>query len=239
MVAAERSWTLERSDRRLRLVSGPAATLFVESGGFRVTRHQHPAWKIVLALGGWVEADIGGGRTVAAPGMVVPPQLAHTCAVSSAYVALLLDPWGLPPGRLPTRLDERQTARMVAAIGRLDGEVDLAAARAEISAGWDVRLEPRVAHAIREVTRAGSIVTVAALAAEMGLSPSRLRTLVRDTVGIPLPRLRQWARLRAAVTELPGESAAAVAAAAGFADQAHLTRTARSLLGRTPSEIAR
>ncbi|MDR6319634.1 hypothetical protein J3R03_003830 [Actinoplanes couchii] len=25
-----------------------SVTVFTESGGFRVTRHQHPAWKIVL-----------------------------------------------------------------------------------------------------------------------------------------------------------------------------------------------
>nr|WTB28771.1 hypothetical protein OG781_03725 [Streptomyces sp. NBC_00830] len=51
--------------------------------------------------------------------------------------------------------------------------------------------------------------------------------------------LRQWARLRVAVAELPRESAAAAAAFAGFADQANFTRTARRLLGRTPSSITR
>ncbi|WP_435855468.1 hypothetical protein [Streptomyces malaysiensis] len=58
-------------------------------------------------------------------------------------------------------------------------------------------------------------------------------------MGIPLPRLRLWAMLRSAMTELPAESAAAAAAFAGFADQAHLTRTARTLAGRIPSEILR
>jgi AraC-like DNA-binding protein len=211
--------------------------MFAESGGFSVTRHRHPAWKIVLAFGGCVEVVMDGNHTIAAPGMVVPPQLTHTCAGSTAYVALFLDPSEHPPRRLPTRLDENRIGRLTAALGRLDGDVDLAAARVEVSAGWDATLEPRVAHAIREITRAGSTCTVSEIAAEVGLSPPRLRALVRSAVGIPLPRLRQWARLRAAVTGLPGESAAAAAATAGFADQAHLTRTARSLLGRTPSEI--
>ncbi|MER5541074.1 helix-turn-helix domain-containing protein [Streptomyces sp. NPDC002589] len=47
------------------------------------------------------------------------------------------------------------------------------------------------------------------------------------------------ARLRVAVADLPRESAASAAAVAGFADQAHFTRTARSLLGRTPASIGR
>ncbi|WP_145881993.1 helix-turn-helix domain-containing protein [Streptomyces sp. BK340] len=75
--------------------------------------------------------------------------------------------------------------------------------------------------------------------ADVGLSPPRLRALVHASVGVPLARLRQWARLRVAVAELPRESAASAAAVAGFADQAHFTRTARSLLGRTPASIGR
>ncbi|WHX24491.1 helix-turn-helix domain-containing protein [Streptomyces malaysiensis subsp. malaysiensis] len=90
-----------------------------------------------------------------------------------------------------------------------------------------------------EVTRRGSTATIGAVAAQIGLSQPRLRTLVRHWVGIPLPRLRVWAMLRTAMTELPAESAAAAAAFAGFADQAYLTRTARTLAGRIPSEILR
>ncbi|MEV2272631.1 helix-turn-helix domain-containing protein [Nonomuraea africana] len=69
-------------------------------------------------------------------------------------------------------------------------------------------------------------------------SPPPLRRL-RAEVGIPLVRLRQWARLRSAIAHLSGHHVAQAAAAAGFADQAHLTRTARGLLGRTPSSIRR
>ncbi|WP_225878727.1 helix-turn-helix domain-containing protein [Spongiactinospora rosea] len=71
----------------------------------------------------------------------------------------------------------------------------------------------------------------------MGLSASRLRTLVRESAGVPLARLRRWGRLRNAIAGLPGGNVATAAAAAGFADQSHLTRTARSLLGRTPLSL--
>jgi hypothetical protein len=76
-VPPTRAWTLERNDRRLHFASGPAATMFAESGAFRVRPHRHPAWKIVLALGGGVEVGYGGNRTVAAAGVIVPPQMAH------------------------------------------------------------------------------------------------------------------------------------------------------------------
>jgi AraC-like DNA-binding protein len=240
-VPPTRAWTLERTDRRFHFTYGPAATMFAESGPFRVRRHQHPAWKIVLAPAGGAEVGYDGHRTVAASGVIVPPQLAHTCTVSSAYVALFLDPWALAPGTGPVCLDETETRRVLAALGRPGPGAGLDAARAEITAltTAGAPLDPRVAQAVREITRTGSTATIGMAAAQVGYSPPRLRTLVRDRVGIPLARLRLWARLRTAMAGLPAESAAAAAASAGFADQAHFTRTARTLTGRTPSEILR
>jgi methylphosphotriester-DNA--protein-cysteine methyltransferase len=133
---------------------------------------------------------------------------------------------------------------MLAALGPAgfpDTGADLAAAKAELTelTGAGHALDPRVAHAVQESTRADSAAQIRGIAADVGLSPSRMRALVRASVGIPLVRLRRWSRLRAAIAGLPGESVAAAAASAGFADQAHLTRTARDLLGRAPASIGR
>ncbi|MFI1368960.1 helix-turn-helix domain-containing protein [Streptomyces griseochromogenes] len=221
--------------------------MFAESGPFYVTLHRHPAWKVVLPLGGHVEVGYGAGRTVAASGVIVPPQLAHTCAASFGYVALFFDPWVLCPGLGLARLGDGAARRVLAATGYTGTSLgpgpdsDLAAARAELLTltGAGRPLDPRVAHAVWESTRAGSDVPISSIAVDVGLSPPRLRALVHASVGVPLTRLRQWARLRVAVADLPRESAASAAAVAGFADQAHFTRTARSLLGRTPASIGR
>ncbi|MGW2417827.1 helix-turn-helix domain-containing protein [Streptomyces sp. NPDC001709] len=248
IVVPTRAWALERNDRRVHFASGPDATVFAESAPFHVTRHRHPAWKVVLPLGGHVEVGYGAGRMVAAPGVIVPPQLPHTCAASSGYVALFLDPWVLGPGPRPVRLEGGAVRRLLAALGHTaapglvpGADSDLAAARAELLTltGAGRPIDPRVAHAVRESTRAGSDAPIGSIAADVGLSAPRLRALVHASVGVPLTRLRQWARLRVAVADLPRESAASAAAVAGFADQAHFTRTARSLLGRTPASIGR
>jgi AraC-like DNA-binding protein len=240
MVTATRAWALERNDRRLAFVSGPGATMFAESGASGVTAHRHPAWKVVLPLGGRVEVRPDGGRAFAAAGVVVPPEFAHACAASSAYVALFIDPWDLPPGPGCRRLDASVVRRLHAALGDTGTGADLGAARAELAAlvGGGRPLDPRVAHAIRESTRVDPRDRIQDIAADVGLSPPRLRALVRESVGIPLVRLRRWARLRAAVAGLSAGSVAAAAATAGFADQAHLARTARGLLGRPPGSIA-
>ncbi|MGW3496551.1 helix-turn-helix domain-containing protein [Streptomyces sp. NPDC001020] len=145
-----------------------------------------------------------------------------------------------------TRLDEAAAGRILAALGHTGvpdtgSASDLSAVKAELTAliGAGRALDPRVAHALCESTRADPRADVGSIAAGVGLSPPRMRALVRASVGVPLVRLRQWARLRAAIADLPRESVAAAAALAGFADQAHLARTARDLIGRAPASVGR
>ncbi|WP_106975353.1 MULTISPECIES: helix-turn-helix domain-containing protein [unclassified Streptomyces] len=80
---------------------------------------------------------------------------------------------------------------------------------------------------------------ITSIAIEVGLSAPRLRALVRQDVGITLTRLRRWGQLRTAIADLPDSTAALAAATAGFADQAHLARTARDFMGRTPASLRR
>ncbi|GHC45490.1 helix-turn-helix domain-containing protein [Streptomyces cinnamoneus] len=249
MIPSPRAWTLEQNDRRLVFSTGAEATLFAESGGAGVARHHHPVWKVVLPVGGHVRIGREGHPPLAAAGLVVPPQLTHTCAVTSPYAALFIDPWHLRAGTGLVRLDADAVRRLLAALGPSDADGlgaaagDLTAACSELialtGAAPASRLDERVAHAVRTAALPGPDGSISELAAEVGLSPSRLRALVRESVGVPLVRLRQWGRLRNAVAGLPHASVASAAAAAGFADQAHLTRTSRTLLGRTPASLGR
>ncbi|MFF5211207.1 helix-turn-helix domain-containing protein [Streptosporangium sp. NPDC000396] len=241
MVTATRAWALEQNDRRLAFAAGTGTTMFADTGPFAVTRHRHPAWKVVLPVGGDVTVATGGGRPLVAPGIVVPPQLAHACAAASPYVTLFVDAWLLPSGVGLRRLEAAEVRRLLAALGATgvdDTTVapDLAAARAELMTltGGGGHLDPRVLHALRTCPHREDLSQIAG---DVGLSPARLRALVRASVGIPLARLRRWARLKAAVATLAHASVADAAATAGFADQAHLTRTARDLIGRTPRSL--
>nr|WP_225953685.1 helix-turn-helix domain-containing protein [Kibdelosporangium phytohabitans] len=76
------------------------------------------------------------------------------------------------------------------------------------------------------------------VAAAVGLSPQRLRALARQQLGMPLTRWRVWARLRRAAEALrDGQSLVDAAVTAGFADQAHLTRQMREMMGITPAAV--
>lgn len=220
--------------------------MFAESRPFDVALHRLPAWKTVLPIGGHAELLQPGRPLVAAPGLIVPPQLAHSCTATSPYIALFIDPWLLPPCPGPIRLDAGEVGRLLAALGTTDSDgpgtdADPAAGYTELRAlaGSPARLDPRVAHAVHLSTSSDPDMPITSIANEVGLSAPRLRALVRQDVGIALARLRRWGRLRTAIADLPDSTAALAAATAGFADQAHLTRTARDFIGRTPASLRR
>jgi AraC-like DNA-binding protein len=159
---------------------------------------------------------------------------------------MLIDPWfeELGPGRHAAITLDRQAAEHlrglwsradVAALDESARETVTYLRRRDILPS-EGAIDPRVAAALRDLPAAGRVDQ---LAASVGLCPSRLRALIKDLTGMPPTRLRMWQRLLAAVLSLPDKPIAVAAADAGFADQAHLTRTASRLIGRTPGELAR
>ncbi|WP_119302380.1 AraC family transcriptional regulator [Dongia deserti] len=83
-------------------------------------------------------------------------------------------------------------------------------------------------------------VSLRALAALVDLNPVYLVRAFRRATGLPPHAYQRQIRINRAQSLLrQGESPAAVAAATGFADQAHLTRAFRNALGITPAAYAR
>ena len=82
---------------------------------------------------------------------------------------------------------------------------------------------------------------LADLAKVAGVGVTRLKTLFRNSTGIPvhqyvIRRRVEYARALIETTEMP---ASEVAVAAGFSHQSHMASTMRRLLGLTPGEIVR
>jgi methylphosphotriester-DNA--protein-cysteine methyltransferase len=77
-----------------------------------------------------------------------------------------------------------------------------------------------------------------ALARIAYLSESRLQHVFREQVGVPIRRYLLWHRYLTALSRLAdGSSVTDAAYAAGFADSAHLTRTAVRMNGGAPTEM--
>ena len=105
-----------------------------------------------------------------------------------------------------------------------------------------VRAEPdrAVETIVENVFDGATNVPVATLAAKLGFSERQLLRRCTDALGYgpkTLQRIVRFQRFRSLAARRPELRLAALAAAVGYSDQAHLTRECVRLAGRTPSAL--
>jgi AraC-like DNA-binding protein len=234
------SWRLERKLRQVTFARSREVSVFSDTTSARLSvLHAHPAWTLLLPVdGGTVTVTRGDAVHVRTGGVLLPPQSQYRSATDGPHVALYANAWrSASPDSMSPRIIGGVYARRLLDALDVDSGTDLSAATGEVaplvrrSAPIDSRLE-FVIEALPDAGRLGG------LAGEVGLSPSRLRSLAQIEIGVPLTQMRLWSRLARAIEWLPFGPTARAAAAAGFADQAHFTRVARRFLGRTPGELS-
>jgi AraC-like DNA-binding protein len=137
-------------------------------------------------------------------------------------------------------------------LGRTIGELhDQVGERADAEARLDVvqrwlrsridtdrsRVRPELVRAWQVIERSGGQCGVAELAREVLLSPRQLRALMVTELGVSPKQLCRQFRFDGVIARLAAgrDSLAAIAAQAGYADQAHLSREFREMAGCTPT----
>jgi AraC-like DNA-binding protein len=186
--------------------------------------HRHAAFQIAIAVRGEVAMLDATGTRHQATALVVPPMTWHRILAAPDVHTYFVEPQCAFADRLRGR-------HGITEAGELHDlrEEDLRPAAAQASGALDPRLVAAMAT---------TDLPMPELAARVGLSPQRLRALARRLLGMPLTRWRVWARLRRAAEALgTGQSPADAAVTAGFADQAHLTRWMREMMGLTPAAV--
>jgi AraC-like DNA-binding protein len=222
--------------------------------GGRTSPHAHHAMHFVLALDGELEVR-AGGRRATAPGVLTRPDERHALDAQDRDVLLVfVDPESDIGAVLlellvePVRLIDDATRRALIAAdpmalmqGGGDGWMRDAAARLGLTApGPRPPVHPRVRRVLRHLQSGSSEADASldALAAIAGLSPGRLMHAFTASVGIPLRPYLAWLRLQRAAGEIVrGAPLSSAAAAAGFSDAAHMSRTFRRMLGMAPSML--
>lgn len=208
--------------------------------------HRHHAVQVACGLDGPV-AYRGPHGELRAELVLIPPDVPHAHDAFGAAAVLCLDAEGDGWARLRGGVDDRPRALAfeprLRALAREASAGSAHAARAFVDAlappaagdaPQDDALVAQVRRLVRE--RLDGAVTLAALAAAVHRSPSRLAHRFRDATGLPLRRYVLWCRLRVAVERaMRGASLTEAAHAAGFADSAHLSRTFRATFGIAPS----
>ncbi|RHX88242.1 helix-turn-helix transcriptional regulator [Leptospira stimsonii] len=97
--------------------------------------------------------------------------------------------------------------------------------------------DPRIETVVQKLAESvPDMIPLEELTKFTGLSESRLMHLFKDEVGIPMRKYIQWLRIKACVFSLSrGNSLTLASHEAGFADQAHMSRTFREMFGLKPS----
>lgn len=222
--------------------------------------HWHAEWSIGAVVHGTCECSVAGQRLAPTTGdlLAIAPGTVHTGALLSpagqaAVLVVMLyvpTPWfesrGLAPPPCSGRL---QAPELAAAAQQLDSQAAverwLHQALPALGQGLErldggAPMQPRAQRLL--LTLQAEVIqgqhSVGALAAACGISRERLHRVVKRWTGMaPADYLRAVRVNRAREMLLAGESPADVAAACGFADQAHFTRWYRKVFGYTPGDL--
>ena len=232
--------------------------LLGQGGGAAIAPHAHYAIQLAFGVPAGLRVRFGrNGAWQACAAALVPSRATHTIDVGDCrWSAVLFIEPETPEGRalaarLGGRLECLDAAALAAPIERLqaawESERDAAAVAAACRAlvqelastparePSDARVLAAIEHIARRLDDAPSLADVARA---VHLSPSRFRHLFVAETGMPLRTYVLWRRLLKVWTLLmAGETLSAAAHAAGFADSAHLSRTARTMFGLPPSAL--
>jgi AraC-like DNA-binding protein len=191
--------------------------------------HRHAAFQIAIGMQGEVAIVDAPGIEHWAAALVVAPMEPHRLRATPDVLTYFVEPHCV----FADRLRERHGTGISPAPELRDlREDDVRPAGVRPSS----QLDPRLVQTLNAMSDFHA--SLPSLAADVGLSPQRLRALARDQLGMPLARWRVWTRLRRAAEALQaGQSLADAASTAGFADQAHLTRQMREMMGLTPAMV--
>jgi AraC-like DNA-binding protein len=217
--------------------------------------HSHHAIQGCVALRGRLRVDVESQEPVWAAGALVAPDVPHAVSASGLVAHFYALPESPAGSRLVAALAGRHLIDFKA--GKLaevrcllvesladerlfpqclESLLDLALQGAPPAP----RRDARVSTALASLRFRSADTPLAVLAREAGLSPDRLRHLIREETGIPLRSFRKWARLLRAIEALRDTgSVTAAAHTSGFADTAHLSRVFRESFTFPPSVFLR
>jgi len=247
-------------------VPGVAEVLHARFVTHAYPAHTHDAWTLLVVDDGAIRYDLGRHRHGAVAGEVtlLPPHVPHDgrAATPDGFVkrVVYLDPDVLGRALVGAAVDRPAFAdpllrRRVGQLHRvLDGpgeelhaESRLALVvgrlRDHLGAAPAAPAPPRrrLAHDLRDLLDAHVVpgLTLAAAAATLDAHPTHLVRAFTATFGMPPHAYLVGRRVdRARALLLAGHPPASAAAAAGFYDQAHLTRVFRRYLATTPARYA-
>lgn len=207
------------------------------------TPHAHAAIQIALAEQGTVTVLSGEGEVYAGPAFAIRPLVEHSLGADGLVTLLYVEPQSPLAFHIADLAGAAEIAAIDSAAIAFAPGIDLDIWSEKLCAliqSTEAVIDPRLIAALNRLAAEPGTVGIAGAAMTCDLSESRLRTLAREQLGLPLSTWLIWRKLDCAARALrEGESLASAAAIGGFADQAHLARAMRRMFGITPRTAQR
>ena len=210
--------------------------------------HRHATVQLTIGLGGPVALRVGSTTTasMSGPGWLVRPEVAHALQPGPRVWLALLEPQTRLARHLLDAVGPAGVAELPAGLraridttGPLACSLDALRPAPDTDVPTDAPTDERLEIALRFIAQGRGPRLVERAAAACGLSVSRLRALAQARLEVPPARWLMLRRLHRAGRSLAaGASLAEAALDAGFADQAHLSRSMRRAFGVTPATVA-
>ncbi len=212
----------------------PGSEISRERSARFVGRHHHLApYAAVVLRGAYVEAgDRGRFRVSAGDVLLHGPFEAHQDAFGDGGADILNLPLAEAPAFACGRIADPDALTRLAERDRMAAADRLAASIVPVASAFD-DWPDQLAAALRR----GEVASLREWASTHRLSPSSVSRGFRLAYGVSPQRYRleQRARIAADAAGRGADSLARVAAAAGFADQPHMTRAIRRCFACTPA----
>ncbi|MEI7013179.1 AraC family transcriptional regulator [Leptospira licerasiae] len=234
------------------------ARVFLAQKGLTTDPHSHYAVSILISLTSKFKVIEESGVVLEFQAVVLAPNTYHTLsAENSDLIVLQIDPYGIDYASIAARfgrkgISEIPFENLEPVLSRCKNlfheKVNCHTAKELFEdiltcVGTEkpsrVSLDPRVLSATRRMKSAlpGSI-SVPELAKEAGFSETRFMHVFKLQMGLPVRQYQLWLRLHEAAKLLKeGGNLTEASHAAGFADQAHLSRTFKRMFGVQPSKF--
>ncbi len=224
------------------------------------TRHEHAAIQLILSPDSSVSVEQEDGSIISGKALLINPLVSH--AVLSAHFIYIIyieaqsrlgfaltdivgdgEIESLPLNSLPDESIHQVLQKLLTSNIQFSSYfheqqlADLFKGLPSIRSR-EASIDKRIDKALSFLAENPREHTVKAAAQCVALSDSRLRTLVREQLEIPLATLLVWRKLRTAIQAmLDGQSLIDAATEGGFSDQAHFIRIMRRMFGVTPTVV--
>ena len=201
--------------------------------------HQNVACLIILATTEDVTVIDNSGTQHTAPAILIKPMVEHTVVESESIAChVFLAPYSSFAATLSKQFGDGEIVKLPAEALPFHSQMtgsEICSILDDLVGGIDPNIDPRLSAMLVDLDKAPIKSTLAEIAADYELSPSRLRVLAKEQIGVSLSNLLLWRKLVKALEVLASGSILSEAAqAGGFSDQAHFSRTTRKMFGITP-----